>query len=353
MIYPVFYRNSLTDYRDINSVSLNKIGVPTVENRSSFVQIRQCYFQELVVNKVKRGKIREHSKASERYVDATFFYNDVTLELSVPIEYRRTGTDIPDSGIDGYLEEIYDEMDPNNWAGWHAEQVRFWQTKPRAAKTKQFFDVLSQEPKWQCVNCNLPPNPNPARRIQDLKEFGYTLATNTKRQCASCRANTTQLLLLPLSRGGITGYETWTPETRSRIVKVLACYDAFEGKVGRKEGLLPDHKFPEIRWDLKTRRESLSDLSENEIKHDFQLLSNQRNQQKREVCRACYQTGKRGNIFGISFFYQGSETWDPNIPKTGKDAEEGCRGCGWYDIQKWRVALEGKVKPRHDLTEVS
>ena len=27
------------------------------------------------------------------------------------------------------------------------------------------------------------------------------------------------------------------------------------------------------------------------------------------------------------------------FPKTGKDAEQGCLGCPWYDIQAWREAL--------------
>lgn len=293
---------------------------------------------------IQRGKIRVHNKASERYVDVLFLYSDIELSISVPIEYRRTGTDIPDADIDEYLIEVYQKLDPKNWAAWRAEQIKFWQTKPRASKTKEFFDAWSEEFSWKCVGCDLPTNPNWARRIQDLKEFGYTLATNTKKHCTNCRANTTQLLLLPLSRGGISGYETWTPETRTKIIKVLNCYDSFEGKIGRKEGLLPDHKFPEIRWDLETKRESLSNLSESEIKHDFQLLSNQRNQQKREVCRACYQTGARGKIFGISYFYEGGKNWDPDIPSKGKAAEQGCKGCGWYDIQKWRVALEKKLK---------
>ena len=88
----------------------------------------------------------------------------------------------------------------------------------------------------------------------------------------------------------------------------------------------------------------MGDLTNAEILNDFQLLSNQRNQQKREVCRTCYQSGNRGKMFGINFFYHGTELWDATIPKKGKAAEKGCIGCGWYDIQKWRLALESKAK---------
>lgn len=115
-------------------------------------------------------------------------------------------------------------------------------------------------------------------------------------------------------------------------------------KQQKKEGLLPDHKFSEIRWNDETKRETLENLTDREILRDFQLLSNQRNQQKREICRNCYQTGKRGTIYGIPFFYEGTENWDSSIPKNGKSAEKGCIGCAWYDIERWRQELIKKLK---------
>ena len=87
--------------------------------------------------------------------------------------------------------------------------------------------------------------------------------------------------MLPIKRGGITGYETWSSELRTRIVSLLKSYDFFEAKTTKKEGLLPDHKFSEIRWNDETKRETLENLTDKEILRDFQLLSNQRNQQKR------------------------------------------------------------------------
>lgn len=288
----------------------------------------------------KRLGTRYHTKASEKYIDVTFGYDDgVSYEASIPIEYRRTGTFIEDNDVDEYLTQLYDEINPSKWPEWKKSQDEFWQAKGGAAVTKSFFDVLVENFDWCCVTCTLPPNPNWARRIQDLKEFGYTLATNTKRHCSVCAKNTTQIMVVPIKRGGVTGYETWSAELRSKIITLLQAFDAYEGKVAKKEGLLPDHKFPEIRWDADTKRQSLEDLSDEEIKNDFQLLSNQRNQQKREVCRSCYQTGKRGVIYGIPFFYSGDADWDSDIPKTGKDAEAGCVGCPWYDINKWREEL--------------
>jgi hypothetical protein len=294
--------------------------------------------------KIQKLEIRNHSKASEKYIDVIFKYsNGFSYEISVPIEYRRTGTEIDEDGIDEYLEKIYNEVNSSNWGKWKAEQEIFWSTeKPGATVTRSFFDILSKKFNWCCATCDLPANPNFARRIQDLKEYGYTLATNTKRHCPKCKKNTTQLILLPIRRGGVTGYETWSPAIRNKIIDVLKSFDAFEAKIGRKEGLLPDHKFPEIRWDSETRRDSLEHLTEKDIKEDFQLLSNQRNQQKREVCRTCFQTGNRGVIYGIPFFYKGTSKWSSTIPKIGKSAEAGCIGCGWYDINQWREKLSEK-----------
>lgn len=296
---------------------------------------------------IERLGIRTHAKASETYVDVVFRYGEKELHTSVPIQYRRTGTDIADyddKRIDEYIAKVYDEMNPSNWDRWRKEQEDFWASKASAKVTKPFFDAMSKTFEYVCVRCQMPANSNPQRRIQDLKEMGYTIATDTNRLCPHCGKNTTHHALLPIKRGGLMGYEMWSPKLRTRIVALLKSYDAFEAKQTRREGLLPDHKFSEIRWDDQTRRQSLEDLTDEEILHDFQLLSNQRNQQKREVCRNCRQSGKRGVIFGIPFFYAGTPNWDDTIPKMGKDAEQGCIGCAWYDIERWRQELIRKLE---------
>lgn len=234
-------------------------------------------------------------------------------------------------------------MNPKNYDAWLKEQELFWKNeKPNAKTTKPFFDSLKKGG-WQCVNCTLPSNPNWARRIQDLKEYGYTIATDTNRYCPKCKANKTHLILLPIPRGGMNGngYETWSPKLRKRIVKLLGSKDAYEDTVSPH--CLPDHKFSEIRWDENTKEDNPDSMPDEEIKEKFQLLTNQRNQQKREVCRTCYQTGRRGILFGIPFFYEGGPEWDPKIPKKGKAAEQGCIGCGWYDIERWRKELIKKI----------
>lgn len=194
--------------------------------------------------------------------------------------------------------------------------------------TIHFFTELIKM-KW---TSQFPQNDNPQRRIQDIKEKGYTIASRRNGRKA-------ERLLLPIPRGVETGYEVFSAKFRKKAIETLNQINVYELSSANKHGLLPDHKFPEIRWDEQTRKENPDEMSETEIKQKFQLIDNQRNQQKREVCRKCFQTGARGKIFGLNYFYLGNETWDEKIPKLGKDAEKGCVGCGWYDIQKWRDSL--------------
>ena len=293
---------------------------------------------------MSNGERKTHSKASEEYIHVQFQYDDNTWDGWVPVEYRRTGVSIQSQDeLYEHLNSVYEQLRPKNLESWLSAQNLFWEEKGRAAVTKGFFDSLVKGD-WQCVNCTLPSNPNWARRIQDLKEFGYTLSTDTKRYCPRCNANKTHILLLPVERGCAegNGYETWSPALRKRILNVLEKFDVYE--CVKNPHSLPDHKYSEIRWGSSVKGENPDDMTDEEIRNKFQLLSNQRNQQKREVCRNCYQTDKRGKIYGIPFFYKGTEDWDNNIPRTGKEAERGCVGCAWYDIAEWRKHLIDKLK---------
>ena len=282
---------------------------------------------------------KKHTKASEEYIDVIFQYEEGIWEGWIPLEYRRTGISIKPEEEVSYLNKIYPQLNPSNFQNWLDKQIEFWnQEKSRAKVTRSFFDSLVKGG-WQCVECTLPDNRNFARRIQVIKEYGYTLSTDINKFCPTCKKNTTHILLVPLERATVegNGYETWSPKLRKRIINVLENIDIYENKKCRS--CLPDHKFSEIRWDENTKSKNPDSMTDEEIKNKFQLLTNQRNQEKREVCRRCYQTGKRGIAFGIPYFYKGDEFWDENIPKKGKDAELGCIGCAWYDFAEWRKHL--------------
>ena len=293
------------------------------------------------------GPRKQNTKASEAYVPVRFSYPDVRREWDgwVPVEYRRTGVSIPEGdrqSLEAHLNAVYEQMHPSLYAEWAAEQERLWSAS-HAVETKEIFNIL-KDGRWHCRNCDIS-NPNFARRIQDIKEMGYTIATHLNYRCPVCgNRRSTRLILLPIRRVELAGngYETWSPALRRRIIRVLGGVDVYENALNKN--CLPDHKFSEIRWDNETKSENPATMSDQEIRDKFHLLTNQRNQQKREVCCACFQTGKRGVMFGISYYYEGTEDWDPSIPKRGKAAERGCVGCPWYDIAAWRRHLLEALK---------
>lgn len=285
-----------------------------------------------------------HLKASESYVSVIFRYPDhgVIWNGAVPTEYRRGPNIKVESPRDLWklLMNVYQYMHPDNEIHWMKKQEDYWGGK-KDGPTKDLFNGVSHC-EWICATCALPENPNWARRWQDLKEAGYTTATIPSHDCEICDGKRAKIIMLRFPREVETGYETIPPKVRKRIMDVLGNYDVY-GDVVRTKGLLPDHKFPEIRWDPDTRGINTELMTEEEIQDKFQLMDNQRNQQKREACRQCKQTGKRGFTFGVKFYYCGDENWDSNIPTEGKDAEVGCVGCAWYDLDEWRIALNQKL----------
>lgn len=303
-------------------------------------------FSELLNNKyIIVERFREHSKASEKYIDVTIIQEDgFTWKGSIPYFYRRTGLFIetPEDLAD-YLNKIYPLFSRNAINEFLQAEAKRWNTELRGKETtKGFFDKLINL-QWNSVQYDLPVNKNWARRVQDIKEFGYTLATDTRRQVEGESVTDTHIQLVPLPKGGVTGYEVMSPAFKAKAIALLRRINVYELSSANNHGLLPDHKFPEIRWDDKTRDENSDEMSVEEIKEKFQLIDNQRNQQKREACRKCFQTNMRGKLYGINYYYVGCEIWNPEIPKIGKDAEAGCVGCGWYDIQKWRESLNNFI----------
>jgi hypothetical protein len=63
---------------------------------------------------------------------------------------------------------------------------------------------------------------------------------------------------------------------------------------------------------------------------------------KSRSCERCIKIGKRGTPFGIRFWYQGGEDWSCKYQR-GAEAEKGCIGCGWYNFDAWRDALNQKL----------
>lgn len=277
------------------------------------------------------GKFYEHGKASESYVEVTFIQdNGFKWESVVPYINRRAGLFLEsEEELVAYLKSIKPYFQKSTMENWKKVERKKWKDSNADVTKEFFFALLTFKPVTK-----FPTNNNPQRRIQDIKDAGYTIAT-----IPNYEGRKPARILLPIPKVSEMGYETFTPQFKARVIRLLHGINAYESKATTPKGLIPDHKFSEVRWDKDTKGENPMDMTDEEVIRKFQLLDNQRNQQKREVCRNCFQTGKRGVIYGIPFFYKGDENWDDSYPNIGKEAEKGCEGCAWYDIERWRSEI--------------
>lgn len=297
----------------------------------------------------------DNSKASEYYVRTKFIQDDgFSFTTIVPYEYRRTGLELrSEKDIAEYLKSVkkfFTKQWINSWvkkekaeclADIENKKKKNEDKKSRGKKTTEIvtpYFLLALLTLKETAGDELPVNRNPQRRLQDLKDGGYTIPI-----VQYGRVKTTSTLL-PFPKYKEMGYEkAFTKQFKARVIRLLNSRNAFEARVTQAKSLIPDHKFSEVRWDEETKAENSMEMTDEEIIQKFQLLDNQRNLQKREVCRKCFQEGKRGTIYGINYFYDGDENWDANIPTKGKAAEKGCIGCPWYDIELWRKKLNEEL----------
>lgn len=285
------------------------------------------------------SKIIENNKASEVYVKTKFVQdNGFEWDTYVPYVDRRAGLNLEtEQDLAEYLKSLKQYFTKDAMKKWRQTEKK--RGLIGGDVTSVFFDILlSFKEEFE----RFPMNPNSARRIQDIKDAGYTLAS-VPRPDGKKGYNR---ILLPIPLHAEMGYETFSPQFKARVIRLLNERNAFEARATAKKALIPDHKFSEVRWDEETKGENPMDMTDDEIIQKFQLLDNQRNQQKREICRKCFQEGVRGTIYGIDYYYKGNNLWDKNIPTTGKAAEKGCEGCPWYDIEEWRNQLNNALKQK-------
>lgn len=297
--------------------------------------------QELVgENLIKVLGFEYNKPACECYVHTIFMQSDgYHIETMVPYEYRRSHLALKNEfDIAQYLISIKSRFEKEFVTKWCADELSEIATKN--TNYAKFLRILLSSGCNEILQNKFPQNNNPQKIFQAIKDNGYILSIlrGSKENC-----NHTRYWLLPLPKIGETIYEKMSPVFRARVIRILEGFDAYEGKKTSVRALLPDHKFPEIRWTPDVVDENSDDMEADIIKAKFQLLTTQRNEHKREVCKKCKQTGQRGLIYGINFFYKGTEIWDITIPEVGREAEKGCIGCPWYDIQKWREELQKTI----------
>jgi hypothetical protein len=222
----------------------------------------------------------------------------------------------------------------------------------RATLQPQIFDKL-KDCNWHCRDC--------AGKDIDSKQYaggggiqGLQRGTKTRpglvietavAECFDCHRT--------ISCDRWTGeYKASNPASgisRSLQTKVYNHYgyiDSIEQRKRQSHELIIDHRFPMERWGV-AEDHNTSNMSGEEIQAKFQLLkkdfAGNHNLLKSRACERCISTGKRGYPLGIKFYYEGNEDWPEGCPVSGPDAERGCIGCGWYDMEAWRKALNDSI----------
>lgn len=137
-----------------------------------------------------------------------------------------------------------------------------------------------------------------------------------------------------------------SPKLQKTILEHYKYTDCIEQRVRQAHDLVIDHRFP------MERRGAIEDsnpttMTPDEIDAKFQLLkkddAGNHNLLKSRACEQCIATGKRQYPLGIKFFYEGTENWPSDCPTEGINAHKGCIGCGWYDFNSWRIALNNAI----------
>lgn len=209
-------------------------------------------------------------------------------------------------------------------------------------KIQQIFSLL-QDMQWHCGKHELPGT-QPAKAIQIIRQHGYEIENKTI-VCEVCRDRTVHRRLtsiepinLPINRMALS---------QNLRKRVLSLYDNTEAITLRQETpnlLEVDHCFPQVRW---SEPEILDEnMSDEELRQKFQLLTRANNLWKSRYCERCKSTDVRGTFIGIKYFYEGTEIWNPEI---APDDERGCEGCFWYKPEKWREALNELIAKEKKL----
>jgi len=204
-------------------------------------------------------------------------------------------------------------------------------------KLAQVFTTLA-DCEWHCGKHELPGT-QPAKAIQIIRQHGFDIENKTI-HCNVCNDRTVHRRLKSVEPNAPSFVRLQLPSTlRKRILKYYKNIEAITMRELVPNQLEVDHRFPQVRW--SSDEQCVADMTDEEMKSKFQLLTRQHNLWKSRYCEHCVKTGERGTFIGIDYFYSGGHQWDDNIDPHDK---KGCYGCFWYNPTKWRDTLNKKLK---------
>lgn len=210
--------------------------------------------------------------------------------------------------------------------------IKDWNPSKPSTKRGQTFEILS-DGEWHCSACELPSS-QPAKDIQQIRIQGFKFEGSPSMwgeylYCENCDSKTVHRKMkhtFPTEKPIVRAQMPRSFKTRVR--KLYNHKDAFDGSTPSTT-VEVDHRKPEVRWD-ESEDIDFDNITDKEIKEKFQVLSRKNNLLKSRKCEQCVKTGERPPFMGIEFWYKGDSTYNEDI---------GCEGCGWYNPQKWKEAL--------------
>ena len=126
---------------------------------------------------IKVSQIIQHSKASESYVEVAFHEegSGFVWKGYVPYFYRRTGLFLAtEEEVSSYLLRIKSHFSRQKISDWITAERKLWETERAGRDVTQHFFFALASLEW---TSRFPVNDNPQRRIQDIKELGYTISS--------------------------------------------------------------------------------------------------------------------------------------------------------------------------------
>ena len=207
---------------------------------------------------------------------------------------------------------------------------KYWGIK-FMSKADDFLDECRKNlEQWVCSLHTTGSN-QPAAIFREVKKRGYEFEEVSPNRwaktmfCPVCEQETTHYKLKKdtpvFSRQERLAIDK---KTRDRILKIFDNRDAFTGGSISSVAEI-DHKVPwtRLKVDIDAR-----DLTDEEIRTHFQLLTREHNLLKDRACTVCKNENVRPAFLGIPFWYSG-----------GSEYLDTCEGCGWFDGEKWRYEL--------------
>lgn len=206
------------------------------------------------------------------------FYIPISMPRRMPsLDFN---TQKPTSELFDYINECIIRLSKQNIENWQRAHLSKLCDKVNLSKTEDLLKrlLLNNEVCYKCYNKEIS-NPNPQKNIQSLRDKGYIICTLQK-YCEKCNEKVTTYSLTPVISCLNQEYETIPEALKKRICELLDFRDSYTGIENREiSSHIPDHKFPEDRWDENTPETTIN-MTDDEIKSKFQLLSVQTNLQK-------------------------------------------------------------------------